>query len=133
VPQKGYWLQEGLVYCARHYGRVTLQDIAESDRTTRELLDQATQPVMLVVDASKIESFPIDLSRLNQTITFMHHPQLGPCVLIATNPLVNILGEMITRVIGSRFYVVRSPQDALRKLQALDQRVQIEPKLFQIA
>ncbi|MCU0498969.1 MAG: hypothetical protein MUF87_16580 [Anaerolineae bacterium] len=125
MPYTIYWLQEQRVICCQYHQQVSLDELRETDHLTHEKLTQNGPNTHLILDASDLKKFPLDVGAITKSVSFYRNANLGYCLLITNSNIVNLLGATITHVIGKRLMIVRSREEAILKLQQLDSTVRL--------
>lgn len=125
MPYNLYWSQEQRVICCQYDQRLTIDELRESDQFSKQLLNENGPNTHLILNTLDLKSFPLDVNAITQSVSFYRHQNLGYCVLITNNNIVNLLGATMTRVIGKRLIIVRTQEEAAIKLQQLDSSVQL--------
>jgi hypothetical protein len=96
------------------------QDIVE------QYLDHAAHPIHIISDVSQMEKFPTQVwTAIRATEPWLRHRRLGWIILLKhrSNPMLRFLLSTVNQVVGVRFHVVETAEEAYTLLQQLDDRL----------
>ncbi len=127
MPYSTHWHQPQVVGYAELTGEVSFEDADETNAAISSIfLAEGEAPVHVIVNASKMTSFPRNVRMLNQSLNkHLKNPALGWLVFVSgfNNPFMNLLGKTVTQIAGIRFKFVNSMSEAEGFLRRLDERV----------
>lgn len=124
MAYKAFWYKENRVVYAELIGDFDAQEmIALNQHIRDEYLEKGEAPVHFICDATSLTGYPRNIKVIQEaTQISMKHPAMGWAILVGVdNPLVRYLASIIAQVIGLRFKVAGSLQEAesiLEKLEA---------------
>ena len=114
MPAENLWIVENRVMLTRLTGHITIEDMAVSARKGTALIESGTAPVYSLVDASQIEHFPLKLNELKTVSEQGSSDKLAWIIIYGIpNRLLSFLATTFVQVIGKRYKVVASQDEAL--------------------
>ncbi|HEX2619845.1 MAG TPA: hypothetical protein VHL11_06855 [Phototrophicaceae bacterium] len=120
------WLIENRVLYSRVWGEQTMEMVKLSNVQLKEMLDQGTAPIHLIMDTREMTAMPRSLSQLQDSMQATKHPSLGWVVTVGTtNPITKYMGMMIAKLFRLRFRRVESFSDTLTFIQTIDPTVDL--------
>ena len=132
MPFQLSWYRENQVVYATVSGNFTVTEFESYGEELVELyLDSASYPIHIISDVSRMERFPTQVwTAIRATEPWLRHPNLGRIVLLSSggNPMLRFLLTAVNRVVGIRYHVVESTEEAYMLLQQLDEKLN-EPTL----
>lgn len=114
------WYEQGRVIFQRMYGSVTLHELRQITEEVIGYVHSGTPLVHLVVDMTRMEEFPFDLSQISATLREDLSPMLGWTIIISKNSLVVTMSRLILQLKRVRFRVVTSREEAFAFLAEKD-------------
>src|SRR5262245_32176351 len=88
-----------------------------------QYLDPASYPIHIISDVGEMKTFPTQVwTAMRLTEPWLRHPRLGWIILLrrGSNPMLRLLLSTVNQVVGVRFHVVETPDEAFTLLQQLD-------------
>ena len=114
MPAENLWIVENRVMLTRLTGHITIEDMAVSAREGTALIESGIAPVYSLVDASQIEHFPLKLNELKSVSEQGSSDKLAWIIIYGIpNRLLSFLATTFVQVIGKRYKVVASQDEAL--------------------
>lgn len=119
------WYIEDYIVLARLTGDVTVADLETGNHTILNCMAATTAPcIHTIYDLRKITRVSFSTRRILDTLPFLRAPEMGAFVVFGTpdhlNGVVNLMGNVITRLTRTPFYNVPSFQDALSVIHRID-------------
>jgi hypothetical protein len=102
---------------------LTLEDGYAQNSYMMPLLNEADQPIHMIIDLTLTRKFPM---RLDENVwagtQYMRHPMMGWLMIInrGSNPLLHMLMSVVGKTTGVKVRFVDSFDEALTSLQKLD-------------
>jgi hypothetical protein len=114
MPAENSWIVENRVMLTRLTGHITVEDMAVSARKGTAMIESGVAPVYSLVDASQIEHFPLKLNELKTVSEQGSSDKLGWIIIYGIpNRLLSFLATTFVQVIGKRYRVVATQEEAL--------------------
>ena len=85
MPIQTFWLHHPRILGVRDVGDITLHDLIQADAEVKAMLNGGQPPVHLILDLSRLGTFPRRPSAIAETVAFTHHPKLGHMVMFGVN------------------------------------------------
>jgi hypothetical protein len=117
------WNQVGRIAQAEIRDSISVEELeAYGETLIQDYLEQGQSPVHIISDARGMTHFPTHLLKVKQlTEAWLKHPNIGWAIVIGkSNPMLNFLAAAVTQVIGVKYRMVATPEEALETLQKLD-------------
>lgn len=112
------WLIENKVIIGKPEGDPSPDDLTLASETYRVLIDQSDAPLVhVLVDESKLDTLPVSLKVLVDTLDFLKHPRLGWFILYGNDDqmkkFVSSTLTGITKVRHRRFATLKESLEFL--------------------
>ena len=124
MPYRMSWYRENQVVYAAVTGNFTVAEFeAYGEELVESYLDGAQHPVHIISDVSQMEKFPTQVwTAIRATEPWLRHRNLGWIILLknGSNPMLRFLFSAVTQVVGIRYHIVETPEEAFMLLQQLD-------------
>jgi len=117
------WTQQGRIAQAKIVDSISIEELEAYGQTLiDDYLEAGQAPVHIISDARQMTHFPTNMLKIKQlTQTWLKHPNMGWAIVIGkTNPMLNFLAATITQVIGVKYRMVATPEEALAILRSFD-------------
>ncbi len=121
------WYVPNRIAVVRIAETLTLEDGYAQNSYMLPLLNEADQPMHLIIDLTVTRHFPM---RLNENVwagtEYMRHPMMGWLMIInqGSNPLLHMLMSVVGKTTGVKVRFVNSFDEALTSLNKLDLTLQ---------
>jgi hypothetical protein len=130
------WYHENHVVYAAVSGNFTVAEFeAYGEELIEQYLDGASHPIHIISDVSRMEKFPTQVwTAIRTTEPWLRHPHLGWIILLkpSSNPMLRFLLSAVNQVVGIRYHVVETADEAYMLLQQLDETLH-EPTHMHLA
>jgi len=123
MPYKQSWYIKGHIVSASIWGDQTLDELEASNADLLDLLEEFDHPtVHVIIDDENLNSIPVSLLKMRQTLTYGSHPKLGWVVMTGTkkNTVSEFLMGMLAKLFRARYIRVKTFDDALKYLRKVD-------------
>ncbi|MEQ8675006.1 MAG: hypothetical protein RLP44_20065 [Aggregatilineales bacterium] len=123
---KSFWLTKGKVAFLEIIGEFDEQGLLEFNRYLRDTyLDTGYPPVHCIIDTAGFSGFPRNFRTLKDcTAISATHPNMGYVVLIGyENAMLGFLATSLSQLLGDKFKLVQSLQEARALLKHVDDRL----------
>ena len=114
------WLKRSRIILAYSEGSQDIEEVRLNNQEIKALLDAGRAPVHLVFQAVDLKSSPTNIQELKNSLDFLRHPNLGWIISVGTNPVLNFVSTVITKIFKINLRQAESLQDALSVLEKLD-------------
>ena len=127
MPYHLSWYHENHVIYAAVSGNFTVPEFeAYGVELIERYLDSAPHAIHIISDVSRMERFPTQMwTAIRATEPWLRHPNLGRIMLLSSggNPMLRFLLAAVNQVVGIRYHVVESTEEAYMLLQQLDEKL----------
>jgi len=123
MPYKHNWYIEGHIVSAEVWGDQTLDEMDQSNADLLEFIEEFDHPtVHVIINDDRLNSIPVSLINLRETLTYSTHPKLGWVVMtgVPKNSIVDFLVGMLAKLVRARYIRVQSFDEALNYLHKVD-------------
>ena len=120
MPYQVNWYQDKRIIFNKLYGAFDFESATEASRRVSQLLAEGNAPIHLIVDMTELQSFPTNVTKLNDMTTYLKNPSLGWVVVIGGNTLSKFVVNVISQVIKFRVAQRFSMNEAIQFLQSND-------------
>jgi hypothetical protein len=124
MPYRLSWYQENHVINAAISGNFTVPEFeAYGEELIENYLDSAIHPIHIISDVSQMERFPTQVwTAIHATEPWLRHRNLGWIMLLSPggNAMLRFLVSAVNQVVGIRYHVVETHEEAYMLLQQLD-------------
>jgi hypothetical protein len=124
MPYRLSWYHENHVVFASVSGNFTVAEFeAYGEELVESYLDSAPHPIHIISDASQMERFPTQVwTAIRATEPWLRHRNLGWIILLSSggNAMLRFLISAVNQVVGIRYHVVETSEEAYMLLQQLD-------------
>lgn len=97
MPYEVGWLVPRRVVAVRVTGDLVLPEIELGSREVIALLDSSEAPAHIVIDISRMKSYPVRVSTLVDSSTYLRHPHVGWLVIYGVS---NFVLEVVISTLG---------------------------------
>jgi hypothetical protein len=101
----------------------SLEDATHLKVQMLEMLEQATQPLHIMIEIGKLKKFPMRMNSETWAMAeWMRHPQLGWLIVINndTNPMAHFMVSAVGKAIGVKTRFVKSHEEARETILRID-------------
>jgi hypothetical protein len=92
------WYQEGRIVYAKLVGILSKDEIDPANQSIAQFVREGQAPVHLIVDASQLDKFPLDLKQFSGTKVYLREPNLGKLAIISKqSTFVRFFASIITQ------------------------------------
>ncbi len=126
MPYKYNWYIKGHIVSAEVWGDQTLEELEASNADLIQLIEEYDNPkVHVIFNDEKLNSIPVSLLKMRQTLTYGTHPKLGWVVMTGDkeNTIADFLMVMLAKLIRARYIRVKSFDAALNYLRRVDSTI----------
>jgi|GEM_PF-4881136 len=111
------WLIPNKVLLACNSGKINIEDVQASSTLAEAFLNDATHPIIFIVDESRMEGFPADPRAIVSSAKWMKHSNLGWLVAFGNdNRFIGMITHIGTQLANIRFRRESTWQDTLNFL-----------------
>ena len=116
------WLIENKVVLGKPEGDPSPDDLEQASATYRTLFDASSAPLIhVLVDESKLETLPVSMKVLADTLDFLKHPRMGWFILFGNDdPMKNFVSSTVTGVNQVRHRRFATIEESLEFLAMVD-------------
>ena len=116
------WLIENRVIIGKPEGNPSPEVLELASETYRTLIDQSDAPLVhVLVDESDLDTLPVSLKVLVDTLDFLKHPRLGWFILYGNDDLMkNFVSSTLTGITQVRHRRFSTLEESLRFLAMVD-------------
>ena len=116
------WLVENKVIIGKPEGDPSPEDLQHASDTYRTLLDSSDSPLIhVLVDESKLDTLPVSLKVLTDTLDFLQHPHLGWFILFGNDdPMKKFVSSTLTGMTQVRHRRFATLEESLEFLAKVD-------------
>ena len=120
MPYEVNWHLDKRIISNKLYGAFDFDTAIEASKNVSQHLAEGKAPIHLIVDMSELQSFPTNVTKLNEMTTYLKNPALGWVVVIGGNSLSKFVVNVISQII--KFRVTQRPtfDEAVRFLESND-------------
>lgn len=116
------WIVQGRVLLVQFSGILTLEDVHQMNMQALVLMDEALPPhVDVIANGTFVTQFDRDLVNVrNLRGSLGKHPMLNWHIIVDPdpNPAMKFLGSIVFKLLGARYRVMATVEEALEFLQA---------------
>ena len=121
MPASASWYQQGRIIYATVEGNLTMDEVVAVNQMVTQLLQEGQAPVHLIVDASKLDKFPIDLKRFASATSYLKEPHLGKMAVISNQGgFVKFFASIITQAARIEMKMFDKVEDGLTFFRRVD-------------
>jgi hypothetical protein len=114
MPVENSWLVENRVMLTRLSGHVTIDDLVQNAREGTLMIESGIKPVYSLVDASRIEQFPLRLNQMHAVSEQGSSDKLDWIIIYGIpNRFISFLATTFVQVIQKRYKVVGTLDEAM--------------------
>ncbi|MCU0498970.1 MAG: hypothetical protein MUF87_16585 [Anaerolineae bacterium] len=100
------------------WGVFTAAEMTATNQEVIAILDQAPQPMQLIVDFREMTDFPKKLTYLSSTFTVFSHPKHDWQFVLSSDRVINFVSQLTFQVVApshrkNRMLVTSNPQEIL--------------------
>ncbi|QPC82663.1 hypothetical protein G4Y79_23740 [Phototrophicus methaneseepsis] len=119
---KSSWLQEKRIAYIELIGKFDEQLVIDVNEHMRSLIDEGMRPVHLVLDATGLTGYPVNVRVLKQSSeASASHPDVGWLILIGfTNPVIKFFSSVLAQLFNLNFKQAESTEEAVSILRRVD-------------
>lgn len=116
------WLVQGRVMLVQFSGVLTLEDVQQMNEKAALLMEEAIPPhVDVIANGTYVTQFDRNLVNVrNLRSSLGKHPMVNWHIIVDPdpNPAMQFLGSIVFKLLGARYRVMKTVDDALNFLQA---------------
>lgn len=114
------WLIENRIILIHTEGNVSLADVKASNERLYLMLNTVSAPVHIIFDGTQMQSHPLNVIELKQTLTFLEHENIGWMVTVGMNSIITFMNSVIAKLFGIQMLTAQTVDLALESLERID-------------
>lgn len=115
------WLIEDRVILGEFCGDGDLDCCQHTLGRIKELLDESTQPVQIVLNMSRVSTPLKDPHEMFMAANRFHqHPNIGQVIVVTENLAIRLSGRLLAQLLGTKFQAVNTMSQAFTILRRVD-------------
>lgn len=114
------WLIENRIILIHTEGNVSLADVKASNERLYLMLNTVSAPVHIIFDGTHMQSHPLNVIELKQTLTFLEHENIGWMVTVSMNSIITFMNSVIAKLFGIQMLTAQTVDLALESLERID-------------
>ena len=121
MPYDLYWLAEPRILYAEAIGVFSLPQVMDANKAMMRLLDEATAPLYLLCDVSRMTDYPRIVTQLREVVPYFYHPTFG-CEYFygVKSPAISVILRLLSGFSPFDYQLVSSFEAALAALALRD-------------
>lgn len=124
MPYEMKWYVENRVIYAHVWGNTTIDEMRDFGALMLSLVEAGTPPIYYIFDGTDIQKMPMNFSQSKDALRFARHEAMGGIIGIGrSNPLVQTLSMVLTRLFRVNYRQLPTFQDAIAFLKDHDQTI----------
>lgn len=124
------WLIEDRVILGEFCGKGELDCCQHMLARIKDLLDESTRPVQIVLDMSRVSSAPKDPHEMFLAANhFRQHPNMGQVILVTQDPTIRLSGRILGQFLGAPFQAVNTMSQAHTILRRADSSLDLSKRI----
>jgi hypothetical protein len=115
------WYQPGRIVHVVIEGDLTLDDAETVNQVVTQYIREGQPPVHLLVEATRLGKFPLDLKRFPKLTGYLHEPNLGKMAVITSQgALTKFFASIITQAAHIEMKLFDKLDDGMTFLRRVD-------------
>jgi hypothetical protein len=127
MPATVSWYQQGRIIFTELEGNLLKAEMDSANQMMAQYVGEGQPPVHILVDALRLEKFPLDLKQFSGAKLYMQHPNVGKLALISKQSVfVKFFASVITQAAHIEMQMFDTLEAGFDFLKRIDMTLKID-------